>query len=46
MATEAEAEVEVEKEKPKSDIEEKTRNLMQSIKGLSLIHISEPTRPY
>jgi heterodisulfide reductase subunit A len=33
MATEAEAEVEVEKEKPKSDIEEKTRNLMQSIKG-------------
>ncbi|HUV02234.1 MAG TPA: CoB--CoM heterodisulfide reductase iron-sulfur subunit A family protein [Desulfobacteria bacterium] len=33
MATEAEAEVEVEEEKPKSDIEEKTRNLMQSIKG-------------
>ncbi|MHC1600667.1 MAG: NAD(P)-binding protein [Candidatus Methanospirareceae archaeon] len=33
MATEAEAEVEVEREKPKSDIEENTRNLMQSIKG-------------
>ncbi len=33
MATEAETEVEVEKEKPKSDIEEKTRNLMQSIKS-------------